>query len=265
MYTVKAFKDTLLAYDVRLDSLLGDTNPKIKKSKEKTFICHLKPERAVCPKMGLCEAICLDKSGNPAYKNTKENARNARTELYKNNRELFLQALTLAVAQKAHKHPQCAFRLNGTSDIVFEHKSHRVKVDNKLKLLLARYEIGVEIGLHSIFDIFPDNQFYDYSKIASRFNRKLPSNYYLTYSLDGKRNAETAAILLAHGHNVAVPFFELPEKFTIGQVPAEVINGDLSDYRPADKQGVIVGLKYKRITNGERFKNNGFIIASDSI
>jgi hypothetical protein len=52
------------------------------------------------------------------------------------------------------------------------------------------------------------------------------------------------------GHNVAVVFnvkneADLPKTWK----GYTVVNGDLTDYRIADAKGIIVGLKYKRISN----------------
>ena len=52
------------------------------------------------------------------------------------------------------------FRLNGTSDI--------------------RWENQTVMGHNNVMDMFPDVQFYDYTKIPNRYN--VPSNYHLTFS-----------------------------------------------------------------------------------
>lgn len=266
MNTLVELQNVLAPYGVNLEYLLTDSNPKIQKSKEKTFISHLRPERAVCSHMGLCEHACLHNAGNPAYWSTKERARAARTNLYKENRQLFLYTVAIAMAKKRNRHPGCAFRLNGTSDIPYEHKSHRLAVTTAMLPLLHSY--GVEIEAHSAYtipELFPDNQLYDYTKVCARLQRKLPPNYDLTFSLDGPQNAKQALWALQNGFNVAVPFYELPDVFYIDGFRFNVINGDLSDYRPSDPRGVIVGLKYKRITNGKKFTNNGFVIEDNRI
>ncbi len=109
-------------------------------------------------------------------------------------------------------------RLNGSSDIPFE----RVRV--------GEYE--------NIMAIFPDVQFYDYTKRANR--KALPTNYHLTFSLaeDNDADARTA---FAHGLNVAVVFDKVPTTFN----EQRVINGDETDLRFSDPSGVIVGLKAK--------------------
>ena len=57
-------------------------------------------------------------------------------------------------------------------------------------------------------------------------------------------------MVLSRGDNLAVVFDvkrgkPLPSRHTINGVSAMVIDGDLTDYRPDDIQGVIVGLRAK--------------------
>jgi hypothetical protein len=98
----------------------------------------------------------------------------------------------------------------------------------------------------NIFQLFPEIQFYDYTKNHLKFIDK-PSNYHLTFSYTGK-NTEMCKKLLSQGHNIAVVFkvkheSELPTQF----LGYQVINGDLTDARFMDAKGCVVGLKWKRI------------------
>ena len=69
-------------------------------------------------------------------------------------------------------------------------------------------------------------------------NGELPSNYHLTFSCS-ETNEKIAKIVLQLGGNVAVVFRnQLPETWN----GYKVINGDESDLRFLDKQGVVVGL-----------------------
>ena len=87
--------------------------------------------------------------------------------------------------------------------------------------------------------LFPDVQFYDYTKLANR--KDLPSNYRLTFSL-AEDNEVQAWAALTLGINIAVVFKNrLPENF----MGHRVINGNESDLRFLDPMGVIVGLKAK--------------------
>jgi hypothetical protein len=132
------------------------------------------------------------------------------------------------------------FRLNGTTDIQWESIKMR---DNK-----------------NVFQLFPDLQFYDYTKIVKRFNKNLPENYSLTFSYSREKDYYNGQIdnlsikLLKKDINVAVVFRnELPKTY----LGFPVVNGDESDLRFNDYRGVIVGLKAK----GEAKKDNtGFVI-----
>jgi len=135
-------------------------------------------------------------------------------------------------------------RLNGTSDLSWE--KFKVK-DNK-----------------SIIELFPQVQFYDYTKNYIRFSRVLPLNYHLTFSRS-EVNDDKVEELLSQGHNVAVVFDKLPETFK----GYKVVNGDLSDLRFKDEKNVVVGLKYKQMTgkgadNQKAFKS-GFALKIENL
>jgi hypothetical protein len=110
-----------------------------------------------------------------------------------------------------------------------------------------------------------DIQFYDYTKNHVRFEKQLPTNYHLTFSMS-EDNKDKSLELLSKGHNVAMVFGIKNEN----QLPSEylgykVINGDKDDLRFLDDKNVIVGLKYKLLTGkGSKGKNdyseNDFII-----
>jgi hypothetical protein len=123
------------------------------------------------------------------------------------------------------------FRLNGTSDISWE-----------------KYEVG---NGKNIFQMFPQVQFYDYTKVLGRKVSHIP-NYHLTFSkADG--NDMDVRLAASKGMNVAAVFHKLPETY-IGRT---VINGDETDLRFLDAKGVVVGLKAK----GKAKKDtSGFVV-----
>lgn len=124
-------------------------------------------------------------------------------------------------------------RLNGSTDISWE----RIPV----------------AGNPSIMDMYSHVQFVDYTKNWRRFDRPLPSNYHLTFSLS-EDNLFHAMNLLSRGFNVAAVFRERPT--TWNGYP--VIDGDLHDLRHLDPKGVVVGLTPK----GRKAKadTSGFIL-----
>jgi hypothetical protein len=236
-------------------SLLSSNNAKTVKGEKmnyKTFIMYLSPFTLnskgvnLCPMASNgCANACLFESGfGGLYENVK-NGRLEKTEFYLSNRMAFLDKLVDEITKLETKYKDSEFtlaiRLNGTSDISFE---KQITSNGK-----------------TIFDTFPNIQFYDYTKNYTRFNKVLPSNYHLTFSRS-EINHEIAMELLSKGVNVAMVFEKLPETYN----GYKVVNGDETDLRFLDDKGVIVGLKYKKNTskggaekNKEAFES-GFII-----
>ena len=110
-------------------------------------------------------------------------------------------------------------------------------------------------GNKNIFEIFPDVQFYDYTKIANR--RDLPANYDLTFSYSGTLAFQKYVNqAIESGMRIAAVFrkrADIPAKF----MGLDCIDGDNSDIRHVDPKGVIVALYAK----GKAKKDNsGFVI-----
>ncbi len=236
-------------------SLLTTKSYKTLKGEEKgytTYIMYLSPFKQNDKGINLCShasegcaAACLFNSGNARF-NKIQKGRINKSNFFLANRQAFLKMLYIEIAQIEIKHKiegtKFAIRLNGTSDIRFE--KFKI-VDNK-----------------NIFELFPDIQFYDYTKNHLRFKYDIPSNYHITFSRS-ETNDNVLHSVLEKGINVAVVFDKLPKTY-LGR---EVINGDNDDLRFLDKKGgYIVGLTYKRasvkggaIINEEAFKS-GFAI-----
>jgi hypothetical protein len=236
-------------------SLLTSNNAKTVKGEKKnykTFIMYLSPFTLnskgvnLCPMASEgCANACLFESGfGGMYQNVK-NGRMEKTEFYLSNRIGFLDKLVDEITKLEAKYKDSeytlAIRLNGTSDISFE---KQITSNGK-----------------TIFDTFPNVQFYDYTKNYTRFKKALPSNYHLTFSRS-EINHEIAMDILSKGHNVAMVFDKLPETYN----GYKVVNGDETDLRFLDEKNVIVGLKYKKITGkGGAEKNkealsSGFVL-----
>lgn len=210
--------------------LLTTSNTKVLKGAGKgymTFILHLSPADSsgyeVCLKRTPgCTDACLNYAGR-GQMNSVQKGRLRKTKLYHENRPEFMARLTKdieAAIRRAAKHDVTpCVRLNGTSDIPWE----RVRIDGK-----------------NIFEMFPDVQFYDYTKML---NRKVAAyrNYHLTFSkADG--NDRDVARAIAQGLNVAVVFAgELPESY----LGLPVVSGDDDDLRFLDPSRCIVGLTAK--------------------
>jgi hypothetical protein len=142
-----------------------------------------------------------------------------------------------------------ALRLNGTSDIRWE-SDERFFTDEKGELATRAQ------GGRSVIEHHPDVQWYDYSKIETRFPphpkaKQLPANYRLTFS-SSENNDEDVERVLKAGGNVALVFDIRPTIGSIHMAPMvkvaygyPVIDGDLHDLRFLDPPGVIVGLRAK--------------------
>jgi len=186
-----------------------------------------------------CIASCLFTAGRGKFDMTKV-ARLHKTEYFLRERELFLQHLVTEITKGYKKHGTAmAVRLNGTSDIPYEN----IKIqDNK-----------------NIFELFPDVQFYDYTKSFERLTKKLPDNYHLTFSYaETAANQINAITALEMGFNVAAVFnvkkdSDLPTEYK----GYTVVNGDEHDLTFIQPKGTIIGLRAK----GEGKKDTtGFVI-----
>lgn len=196
-----------------------------------------------------CSLSCVGGGGLANVYSSVLESRIKKTISFFKDRDYFLNSLVYeikkAIKQAENKGLKPSFRLNAYSDILWER--YNIK-DNK-----------------TIFDFFPEVEFYDYTKILKR---KTPDNYQLTYSHYGKwKETETA---LKTGLNVAMVFDVLPPTIKINNKEYTVINGDKTDLRLDEKingQTVIVGLKfkspaqykYKRLLDGIK---TGFVVES---
>jgi hypothetical protein len=231
--------------------LLSTGNPKVLKGQAQgynTYILHLAPANLsgyeTCAKRTVgCTAACLNLAGRGGMfkkgesTNVIQEARKRKTRLFFENRaefmSLLLKDITLAIKQSKKLGLTPVFRLNGTSDLSWE-----------------KYEI---VEGRNIFQMFPDVQFYDYTKILGR-KIKMIANYSLTFSAADGNDADVYAAI-QQGYNIATVFgikktLPMPETY----LGLPVFNGDESDLRFLDPKGVIVGLyakgKAKKDTTG---------------
>jgi hypothetical protein len=159
--------------------LLSTGNPKVLKGMKQgynTYILHLSPANVsgyeTCAKRTAgCTAACLNTAGRGGMfkkgesTNVIQEARKRKTRMFFENREQFMQLLAQDI-QKAIRQSEKlglipVFRLNGTSDLAWE-----------------KYEVA---DGKNIFQMFPEVQFYDYTKILGRKVAHIP-NYHLTFS-----------------------------------------------------------------------------------
>ena len=228
--------------------LLSTANPKIQKGTKLgylSFILHLAPAdlsgKNTCPKATAgCKAACLNTAGRGGMFKKGENtnmiqkARIRKTQYFFESRDYFMADLYadiqkgIKMATKLGLTP--VFRLNGTSDLSWE-----------------KYTINDK----NIFELFPDVQFYDYTKVLGRKVSKY-KNYFLIFSKADGNDSDVAEAIL-QGMNVAAVFDQVPTE----HMGRPVINADEHDLRFLDDKGVIAGLKAK----GRAKKDySGFVI-----
>lgn len=255
-------------------NLLSTKNSKTIKGTKKgytTYIMYLSPHKQNAFGKNLCShasagcaKACLFNSGAARFNNVQQGKINKANYFLSNRQGFMLQLYNeIKIIEQRHKavdgdmligrtgkiirFKKFAIRLNGTADIPFEH----IKV----------------IDGKNIFELFPNIQFYDYTKNHKRYKNQLPKNYHLTFSRSEINHKETVD-LLNKGNNVAIVFGvknedDLPKEY-LGK---KVINGDETDLRFLDPKGVIVGLKYKLMTgkgtkgiNKVMIEENEFIV-----
>jgi len=229
---VRVFNPDTMAYPVTVSTLLADadSNPKTDKVEVVSKVFSASPHRLagignMCPMADTCIEPCLNDQGH-GRQDGPRNARIARSAIYHLNREWFWAKLDREFKQFRERHTgPVGCRMNMFTDVRWE-----------------RY---------GLMDRHPDIVYWDYTKLQNdRFGWVRP-NYFITVSYDGT-NAEYCRHVLANGGNVSVVFYNadggcgkaahrqtLPDTF----LDCPVIDGGVTDYRPADPRGVIVGLR----------------------
>lgn len=259
--------------------------------------------------VGGCANACLHTSGNPALADAKLTSRRRKTLELKNDASGFMNKILLDLFRLSHSAEKQGHkpvvRLNATSDESWErdykfpsdpaqteemirkywpkklrgelvshmHKLinvHSKKYDDSIR------EIAEYISGKTLMEIFPDTQYYDYTKNPSRMKQYIrakdgrtggwPKNYHLTFSL-AEDNREIAKKILEAGGTVAAVFNVEKNPKKEGDLPKTwagfpVIDADKHDYRFLDAPGHIAGLRAK----GEaKFQSTdfGFVIQPD--
>jgi len=222
---------------------LGSVNMTTKHKKatdynELTYSLYLAPAKLsgyeVCPKRNTeCTALCLNESGMNRMSMRDEainKSRVLKTKLFFEEREFFMRWMIDEIITTKMKADKLGYkfsvRLNNTSDISPE-------------------MFYIKKGLKSIniLQLFPNVQFYDYTKVYSRIElTKKYKNYDLTFSFSGY-NIDECMKAIKNKIRVAVVFKKVPAKFW----GLKVIDGDAYDMRYHDRKNVIVGLKFKTV------------------
>lgn len=227
--------------------ILGEASAKTIKGQKLNYltgILYLVPDHELCPLAELagCMAGCLKSAGRGAF-DSVQRARAEKTRFFREHRQAFMLSLCADVwtlAQRAARiGMQPLVRPNGTSDIPFEN-------------------IIVEVYGKTIFQLFPDVMFYDYTKHPSRnLDGKTAGNYDLTYSFSALTPKPISIKGLTNPHNrrTAVVFHrreDIPQSFR----GWSVVDGDDTDVRHIEPSGVVVALYAK---GKARTETNAFV------
>jgi hypothetical protein len=196
----------------------------------------LMPNIQLCPAQEVagCKEACLVSAGRGKMSNVAK-GRERKTEWFMSDRDGFLAQLRKEMHSfiKTCKRQgvQPVFRLNTISDIQWEN------------LLDLEGEFG-------------DAFYYDYTKLAKRLFKRMPSNYKLMFSYSPKPEFwNQVDMALDTDVPISVVFRgALPKRF-LGR---DVIDGDESDIVNVQKGAVIVGLRAKGDALGKA--GDGFVV-----
>jgi len=240
------YKLILTSLGLTYKTILGESSAKTVKGEKigyLTGIVYLVPDHKICAmaKLAGCMIGCLNSAGRGAF-NSVQKARQSKTDYFYDHQQAFLLSLAAdvwSIARKAkNKGLVPLVRPNGTSDIPYE---NLIIWDNK-----------------NLFQLFPDVQFYDYTKHPSRnLTGKTSGNYDLTYSFSAITPKPISIKGLTNPDNsrVAVVFqkqADIPKTFRLW----DVIDGDNSDVRHIEPKRVVVALYAKGKAKKE---DNGFV------
>lgn len=196
-----------------------------------------KSGKNLCPHASSgCASACLFTAGRGRMSSI-QNARINKAELFIHDKDWFLMKLfdeLMTIQKRIDKGSKECVRLNGTTDIPWEN---------------IKYSAS-----HSLIELFPNIQFYDYTKSPNRMFKDLPDNYHLTFSRS-ETNQKDCELILKEGGSVAAVYnrefhdrvFEKEDYVfsNFGERSYKLINGDKHDLRFLDEENVIVSLRAK--------------------
>lgn len=239
---------------LKMLSPLNEKSPKGERLGYLQAMLYLAPHtlgggKTLCPhSTPACRDGCLYSAGRGKTPRTV-NARLRRTKMFLEDRDAFIDELVgeLCTMQRAaDRHGMTlAIRLNGTSDI--------------------RWEMEKVEGEKTLFDLFPQAIFFDYTRIP-HMHRPVPENWKLTFSLAD----QTPGFALAHleaGRNVAaiVPDEDrrvAPGPFDVNGTRISVVDGERDDLRFLDPTPALILLRPKgRLFHGGPMVHRGLITA----
>jgi hypothetical protein len=241
---------------IRTDLLTIGTDAKTSKGEKlgyMTGILYMAPAAVsgyqVCPmaKLAQCEAACLYRAGKGGAYASVQNARIEKARFYFEDRAVFMRSIARSIARLISaaviEGARPLVRLNGTSDIKYENVPVTLTAEDCVDIQRVCGFVCGAREYTSIMEVFPEIQFYDYTKIPNR--AALPVNYDLTFSFSGVVSFERYATRAIESGARVVAVFR-----TRAGIPAtfkglQTIDGDDTDVRHIEPRGVIVALYAK--------------------
>lgn len=231
-----------------------------------------------CKYAGTCIDFCFYNAPTN-YNNYRKN----NTQWFYEDKENFMNILVFDILKllihAENNSLKPAVRLNGLSDIPWEKNEYKFKLKAKIKNILASYTKKYSIVIPedseevNIFSIFPELNFYDYTKyLPNQRDISEIKNYHLTYSYDFNISKSLKKILVSN--NVAMickdknKFFSSNEKFRILEIENIkycLLDGDEYDFRPLDdkifpKLKKIILLEYNNSSKSYNIGNSKYIL-----
>jgi len=199
-----------------------------------------------------CRSACLGGTGRAEFTPPIVTSRINRTKLFATNAKLFWQLLEPELYKVDRKAKRLNLPVAFRPNILSDQDWWRI--------------------FPQMFEVFKHWQFYGYTKVKAVVRQaiagELPDNYHVTYSWSETTSLDFVAYCLDNNINVAVPFYckkELRPAYPMRWNNWNVVNGDESDLRFNDPQGVIVGLGVKLPKNRKKAiakikSSNGFFV-----
>lgn len=213
--------------DGKTDLLAVGANVKIAKNEVRTWTLTLIPADLsgkwnVCTwATRQCRQACVMWTAGRQYDSVRR-GRLARTAFLARHPGAFLAILTDEIRRREAAGVPFGLRLNVASDLRWE---------NIAPWLFEGANVRA----------------YDYTKAPVR---DTPANYKITYSHSERWTDDMVLARIAAGQNVAMVFDVPKHQLPATHLGIRVIDGDLSDYRYGDPEGVIVGLAAKGAAKG---------------
>ena len=249
-------------HGINYTELLG-FNPKTNKNDILTYAHHMLPSDYLArlmyaPALAIAKNMLTFCRQSSLHKG--KNAKRLRQTLaFADDQNLYLETLFLAICRAIVKHEgqQIAFRLNATSDIMWENVKFDLSPD-VANFALQRFGIRWNPGRGgNLIEMFSTSNviFYDYTKLKRDWKKCKDWNYHLTVDFDGHSNTQNHKNCCRWHQerrerrllfNIKKSELSLPEVINLCGYRLPVLDGDISDSRFDDVAGCIIGLSFKQ-------------------